>query len=54
VFASVKYRPITASIKVKVPGEGNNEALVQLAVWTAAQIKKLNALNGKLAGIAMF
>ncbi|KAH8588320.1 hypothetical protein B0O99DRAFT_600903 [Bisporella sp. PMI_857] len=40
-------------LNVKVPGEGNNEALVQLAVWTAAQIKKLNALNGKLAGIAI-
>jgi hypothetical protein len=51
--APVKYRPITVNIEVKVPGEGKNEAMVQLAVWAAAQMEKLNTLSGKLAPIGI-
>jgi hypothetical protein len=42
----VRFRPITANIEVKVPGEGRNQTMVQLAVWVTAQFKKLNALTG--------
>lgn len=53
--APVKYRPITVNIEVKVPGEGKNEAMVQLAVWAAAQMEKRNTLTGtgKLAAIGI-
>ena len=51
--APVKYRPITVNIEVKVPGGGKNEAMVQLAVWAAAQMEKLNALSGKLVPIGI-
>jgi len=50
-FAPVKYRPITVNIEVKLPGEGKNDMMIQLAVWTAAQMKKLNVLSGALAPI---
>jgi hypothetical protein len=49
----VKYRPITVNIEVKEPGEGKNEAMVQLAVWAAAQLEKLNTLTGELAPIGI-
>jgi hypothetical protein len=39
--------------KVELPGEGKNDAMVQLAVWAAAQLEKLNALNGTLAPIGI-
>lgn len=52
-YTPVKYRPITVNIEVKIPGEGRNEAMVQLAVWAAAQMEKLNALSGKLATIGI-
>ncbi|KAE8444333.1 hypothetical protein EG329_000643 [Mollisiaceae sp. DMI_Dod_QoI] len=51
--APVKYRPITVNIEVKLPGEGKNDAMVQLAVWAAAQLEKLNALSGTLAPIGI-
>ena len=51
--ASVKYRPITVNIEVKLPGEGKNDAMAQLAVWAAAQLEKLNALSGTLAPIGI-
>jgi hypothetical protein len=51
--APVKYRPITVNIEVKVPGQGKNEAMVQLAVWAAAQFEKLNTLTGKLVPIGI-
>lgn len=51
--APVKYRPITINIEVKVPGEGKNEAMVQLAVWAAAQMEKLNGLSGKVVPIGI-
>jgi hypothetical protein len=52
----VKYRPITVNIEVKVPGGGGkNEAMVQIAVWAAAQMEKRGALTGtgKLAAIGI-
>jgi len=51
--APVKYRPITVNIEAKLPGEGKNDAMVQLAVWAAAQMEKLNALSGTLAPIGI-
>ncbi|KAF4627925.1 hypothetical protein G7Y89_g10226 [Cudoniella acicularis] len=51
--APVKYRPITVNIEVKLPGQGKNDAMVQLAVWAAAQLEKLNALSGALAPIGI-
>ncbi|MCJ1405152.1 hypothetical protein MMC11_008378 [Xylographa trunciseda] len=51
--APVKYRPITVNIEVKLPGEGKNYTMVQLAVWAAAQLEKLNALSGTLAPIGI-
>jgi hypothetical protein len=52
-FAPVKYRPITVNIGVKLPEEGNNDMMVKLAVWTAAQLKKLNVLSGTLAPVGI-
>jgi len=40
-FAPVKYRPNTVNIGVKLPEERNNDMMVKLAVWTAAQLKNL-------------
>lgn len=51
--ALARYRHITVNIEAKVPGEGKNEALAQLAVWTAAQMKRLNSLSRKLASIVI-
>jgi len=51
--APVKYRPITVNIEVKLPGEGKNDAMVQLAIWAAAQLEKLNALSGTLTPIGI-
>ena len=45
-FAPLKYRPIPLNFEVKLPGEGQNDAKVQLAVWASAQLQKLNALSG--------
>ncbi len=52
-FAAVRYRPITVNIEVKLPGEGKNDAMVQLAVWGSAQLAKLNFLSGTLAPIGI-
>lgn len=41
----IRYRPITVSVEVKVPGAGKNDAKVQLGIWVAAQIKRLNGLG---------
>ena len=49
----VKYRPITVNIEVEGPGQGKNEAMVQLAVWAAAQMEKLNMLSGKFVPIGL-
>jgi hypothetical protein len=38
---------------VKVLGEGRNDTMVQLAVWTAAQLEKLNSLSGELVEIGI-
>ena len=45
--------PITVNIEVKVPGQGKNEAMVQLAVWAVAQMEKLNTLSGKFVPIGL-
>jgi hypothetical protein len=31
-FAPVRYRPITVNVEVKLPGEGRDEAKVQLSI----------------------
>jgi hypothetical protein len=52
-FMPIRYKPITISIEVKVPGQGKNETMVQLSIWVAAQFNKLQALRGKLTDIGI-
>lgn len=50
-YAPVRFNPITVNIEVKPPGSGKNDAMVQLAIWVAAQFKKLNILSGEVVTI---
>ena len=43
-YVPVRFKPITVNIKVKPPGSGKNNAIVQLAIWVAAQFNRLNKL----------
>jgi hypothetical protein len=52
-FMPIRYKPITISIEVKVPGQGKNETMVQLSIWVAAQFNKLQVLRGKLTDIGI-
>jgi hypothetical protein len=50
-YAPVRYNPVTVNIKVKPRGSGKNDAMVQLAIWAAAQFNKLNALSDEIVTI---
>lgn len=52
-YAPVRFNPITVNIEVKPPGSGKNDAMVQLAIWVAAQFNKLNSLCDELAMVAI-
>ena len=46
---SLRQRPLAVSIETKTIGRTEEEARVQLAVWVAAQVKRLRHLVGSLA-----
>ena len=52
-YAPVRFNPITVNIEVKPPGSGKNDAMVQLAIWVAAQFNKLNSLCEEVATVAI-
>lgn len=55
MYEPLQWKPIAITIETKRPGEGWEEAVVQLKTWTAAQIAKLQKLlvqAGNPEGIA--
>jgi hypothetical protein len=44
-YDPIRYWPIAESVKAKVPRAGKNDAKVQLGIWVAAQIKRLDELH---------
>lgn len=49
-YEPVRYSPLALSIKTKVPGEGWDDAQIQISTWMLAHIAKLKELCLK-AGI---
>lgn len=45
-YPPIRFSPIIANIKVNEPDSGKHAALVQLAVWVAAQFNRLSRLGG--------
>lgn len=45
-YGPIRYNPIIANIEVKAPGSGKDTAMVQLAIWVAAQFNRLAKLGG--------